>query len=219
MAGAVWTIERIKEGIDRYFEENGHYPTAVDFDETTYLPTARQVQRRFGGMQSLREHLGYTETNYTKGTARKVVYQNFVGRSLDAEDMLEMALVERFGEPYVHTQKRYYKLLKNRWDFFVYYQNGYMGIDIFSTSRTSYIMKNVHHKLLKYADVPPTVPIYFVVENKNITDDDIEKATFLSESLRKHSNIHVVTLNTFLEEVITRFEPLALPDGISLVLT
>ncbi len=218
MPDTIWDQELIQQGIERYFTEFGTYPTAVDFDEYPYLPSARQIQRRFGGMQKLRETLGYEATNYTKGDARQKVYSSFSARSINAEDMLEIELIKHFGEPYVHTQKRYYQQLKNRWDFFVYYKNGYMGIDIFSTSRKSYILRNVHHKLHKYKNVPASIPIYFVVENSSLTTDDVESAIFLSDLLRLQPNIHVLTLADFIGKVIPPMQALELPIDVKLVL-
>ncbi len=114
--------------------------------------------------------------------------------------------------------ERYYRLMKNRWDFFVYYQGGYFGIDIFSTSRKANIMKNIRHKLIKYADVPPSTQIYFVVDAPTLTDSDIQQSTQGSGALSKHPNINVILLQTFLSTVIARFSALPLPEGISLVL-
>lgn len=219
MRETIWTIETIQQGIDRYFTEYGHYPTAFDFDECAYLPSARQIQRKFGGLEALRKTLNLTEANYTKGDLRRTVYSKFATRSLEAEDALEIALVTHFGEPYVHTQKRYYRLMKNRWDFFVYYRGGYLGIDVFSTARKANIMNNIRHKLLKYADVPPTTQIFFIVDAPTLTDEDVNQAVKGSAALKKYPNITVVLLNTFLNAVMPQFHALQLPENIQLVLS
>ncbi len=218
MPKTIWTLESIQEGVDRYYNETGHYPTAIDFDECAYLPSARQVQRKFGGMENLRRSLGLLDINYTKGDLRRVIYDEFATRSLEAEDVLEVALVRHFGEPYVHTQKRYYKLMKNRWDFFVYYQGGYFGVDVFSTARKINLMKNVHHKLRKYADVPTSTDIYFVVDAPSLSDQDIVEVTGGQGLLSKHSNIKVVSLPTFLKSIINSYPSLKLPEGLVCVL-
>lgn len=66
-----WTLEVIREGINRYKEENGRLPTAWDFDRCDYLPSARQIQRSLGGLEKLRTDLGLDELNYTKGSLRQ----------------------------------------------------------------------------------------------------------------------------------------------------
>lgn len=136
MRETIWTIDVIKEGIEHFYQEHNRYPTAIDFDAVPYLPSARQIQRKFGGMENLRTTLGYKELNYTKGDLRRTAYDNFSTRSLSAEDRLEVALIDHFGELYVHTQKRYYRLMKNRWDFFVYYKEGLVLI---------FLVRRAHH--------------------------------------------------------------------------
>ncbi|MEO5499019.1 MAG: hypothetical protein ABIR46_00800, partial [Candidatus Saccharimonadales bacterium] len=173
MAATRWNLEVIKQGIDAYREEFGYFPTAFDFDKCSYLPSARQVQRSFGGLESLRTQLGYKELNYTKGALRRSrSIAGFTNGTL-AEDELEKLLIEFFGEPYVHTQKRYYKDHKNRYDFFIYYQEGYLGVDIFTTSRIEYIGPNLRHKITKYRNVPQSTPIIFVVASENLSSKDI----------------------------------------------
>lgn len=218
MRTTIWTIDTIGKGIERYYAEHEHYPTANDFDECAYLPSARQIQRKFGGLEALRTTLGLAEANYTKGDLRRAVFSGFSPRALAAEDQLEVALIKHFGEPYVHTQKRYYRLMKNRWDFFVYYRGGYFGIDIFSTSRRANIMNNIRHKLIKYADVPPTTKIFFIVDAPELTDNDIRQTIIGSKALAQHLNITVILLETFLATTIHQFQTLDLPDGVKLVL-
>jgi hypothetical protein len=207
-----WTLEKIKEGVDRYLLENDRLPTAWDYDKCPYLPSARQVQRAFGGLEALRGKLGYKELNYTKGTLRKVISKEGSVRGLEAEDYLEPILIKHFGEPYVHTQKRYYKKLKNRYDFFVYHLDGRFGIDVFTTQRHEYIGPNIRHKLKKYKEVPNDIPLYFVVVSDALTVGQIEKGTATARELSLYDNIKVVHLTSFLEQLPT-FKALDLPRG------
>jgi hypothetical protein len=48
-----WNNENIKAGFDRFITENGRLPTAYEIDDCSYLPSARQIQRRFGGLSNL----------------------------------------------------------------------------------------------------------------------------------------------------------------------
>lgn len=130
-----WTLEKIQSGIDRFRQENEILPTAYDFDRTPYLPSARQIQRAYGGLEALRTLLGYDELNYTKGLLRRTRSIAGYTDGTSAEDALELILINHFKEPYVHTQKRYFKDHRNRYDFFIYYKDGYLGVDIFTTSR------------------------------------------------------------------------------------
>jgi hypothetical protein len=212
-----WTLHKIRDGIDQFKAENGHMPTAFDFDRTVYLPSARQIQRAYGGLEALRKQLGYDELNYTKGDLRRLRSHTGHVEGTAAEDMLEQVLIAHFGEPYVHTQKRYYTDHKNRYDFFIYYRNGFMGIDIFTTKRIEYIGPNIRHKLIKYKNVPNTTPIYFVVASEKLTPAQVQTGTATARGLLQSPNIQVIHLSKFIEQLQT-FPPLDLPIDIKLVL-
>lgn len=134
-----------------------------------------------------------------------------------AEDALEVILIEHFGEPYVHTQKRYYKDHKNRYDFFVYFRHGYMGIDIFTTSRIEYIGPNIRHKLNKYRIIPAETPLYFIVASDTLTAEDVEKGAATARGLVDRPNIKVMHLSQFIT-IAMDIQPLKLPSDIKLVL-
>ena len=52
-----WTVNR-KEGFERFVQENGRLPSAVEIDAIDYLPSSRLIQRKFGGLERLRGALG-----------------------------------------------------------------------------------------------------------------------------------------------------------------
>lgn len=212
-----WTIEIIKAGIERFAHENGQFPTAWDFDRSPYLPSARQVQRAFGGLEQLRLQLGIIELNYTKGELRSTRSLEGSLRGTKAEDELEVLLIKKFGEPFVHTQKRYYKDHRNRYDFFIYYKNGYVGVDIFTTARTEYIGPNIRHKIPKYRNVPNDTPIWFVVDAPTLNDSDIRNGALTARELERMPNIHVGSLSQFLA-YIKGLEPLDPPRYIKTVI-
>lgn len=207
-----WTLETIKHGVERYRQEHGHLPTAWDFDRCEYLPSARQIQRPYGGLEKLRDQLGLTELNYTKGSLRQKISFEGISRGIEAEDLLEPILMDYFGEPFVHTQKKYYKKLKNRYDFFVYHHGGRFGVDVFSTERTEYIGPNIRHKLAKYANIPSDVPVYFVVSSSSLLPKDVEAGKQTARKLLELSHIDVVHMEEFLI-LIKSFTPLAIPAG------
>lgn len=212
-----WTIETIELGINRFVDERGHLPTAWDFDRSSYLPSARQIQRAYGGLEQLRKKLGINETNYTKGVLRRTRSLEGSMRGTKAEDDLEILLIDRFGEPFVHTQKRYYKEHRHRYDFFIYYKDGYLGVDVFTTARVEYIGPNIRHKIPKYRNIPPETPVWFVVVAPALTDDDIKKGTRSAKELTSLPNIHVGSLSQFLS-YISQLEPLDLPPHTKIVL-
>ena len=206
-----WTDELIKEGIDRFISEHGHMPTATEFSLVDYLPSARQIQRTHGGMAKLREKFGYQELDFTKGVLRKKIATAANKRGLDAEDYFEPLLVEHFGEPFVHVQKRYYKGSKNRYDFLIYSENRVFGIDIFTTDRHAYIGNNIRHKILRYKNAPPELAIYFVLIGTDIKPGELEAISNSISDLKKYPNMQILSESSFLE-LITAFEPLSIPS-------
>lgn len=207
-----WTLEVIREGVERFVHENNRPPTARDFDLTSYLPTSRQVQRAYGGMSKLRASLGYNELDYTKGPARSAIATQAGIRGVEAEEALEVILIEHFGEPFVHSQKRYIRGGKSRYDFYVYAYQYSFGIDVFTTDRQQYIDTNIRHKIKKYAETSLRIPIYFVLAGASFVDDDLMQAReVLLEG--KFPNIHLITLTDFIAYIQT-LQPLSPPIGI-----
>jgi hypothetical protein len=211
-----WTLETVREGIEKFILDHNRPPTAVDFDTTPYLPSARHIQRVFGGLAALRAALGYELQDFTKGTARSAIATAAGVRGVEAEEALELVLMQRFGEPYVHSQKRYIRGGKSRYDFFIYAKDYSFGVDIFATERREYIEKNVRHKIRKYAETSQRIPIYFVLAGESFTSDDTEPVEYM---MLRHTypNIHLMTLADFLIFIDT-LQPLARPAGIKSLL-
>lgn len=206
---SIWTQEVIKKGIERFILENSRPPTARDFDNCQYLPSARQIQRTYGGLPALRSLLGLEQLDFTKGDLRREIALKGYNDGLTAEENLELLLVAHFGEPYVHTQKRYGVHTKNRYDFFVYCRGECFAVDVFTTGRAEYIGTNIRHKIAKYQELG-TFAIYFVAAG-TYDDLSIQKAIKSLPSLISSPNIKVVSEEQFLKEMY-RKEPLRIPD-------
>lgn len=205
-----WNDTLIKTGIDKFIIENSRPPTAVDFDETSYLPSARQVQRRYGGLSKLREKFGYEKLDFTKGLLRSEISiaGNKVG--IEAEDYFEPILVKKFGEPFVHVQKRYLLGKKNKYDFVVYAKNKVFGVDIFTTQSPKYISSNVRHKIIRYKNAPSNMEIIFVVHG-NYDDQQIEGARSSISELKKYTNMLLYNESQFID-YINKVEELKIPN-------
>src|SRR3990167_9427156 len=70
-----WTLENLRDGLLYFYELNGRYPTAPEIDNFDYLPSSRQIQRKFGGLEKLRTLLGHTEVSFSKGVYRSRIAQ------------------------------------------------------------------------------------------------------------------------------------------------
>lgn len=101
-----WNLESLKEGIDRFKIENSRFPTVSDLDNVNYLPSARFIQMKFGGMVKLRKDLGYVDIHLGVGKYRSEIANQINKSGLEFEHEIEEFLINKFGEPFVHIQKR-----------------------------------------------------------------------------------------------------------------
>ncbi|MDP3935272.1 MAG: hypothetical protein Q8Q46_03600 [Candidatus Giovannonibacteria bacterium] len=92
-----WTKNKIKEGFDKFYQEHGRYPTALEIDAYVGLPSSRQMQRRFGGLPKLRQELNLDTLDFTKGSVRSQTAQYIGKRGLDFEKVVRKILVDKFG--------------------------------------------------------------------------------------------------------------------------
>ena len=207
----VWTIENIKIGLDRFISESGHLPTAYEVDDCPYLPSSRQIQRRFGGLSKLREQLGYDQIHLGRGSNRGDSSRKTGLRGGNAEDELEKLLVAKFGELFVQSEKRF-GVKRNRIDFLIYAKNALIGIDVFATDEKRTIIKNVAVKIPKYISFPSHIPLFFVVWSDAISDDEITNAVKNMSSMSRLPNLKVVGVNSMLS-YLENLEPLSPPNN------
>lgn len=78
--------------MEKYYNEFGRYPTAHDIDLYPYLPSSRQIQRRFGGLPELRKQLGIQITDYTRGRTRSNKAAIIGKRGLNYEKDIQMCV-------------------------------------------------------------------------------------------------------------------------------
>lgn len=209
MSNQKWSLELIKSGVELFVATHSRMPTARDFDHEDYLPSARQIQRNFGGLPTLREQLGYGKIDFTKGELRTKISRQASIDGINAEEYLEPLLVAKFGEPYVHTQKRYASGTKSRYDFFVYAKDLCFGVDVFTTSRSEYISTNVRHKIQKYK-LAPNVQTLFVTIGTNFSEDEINRAEESLPELATLPHLKLMNEEQFLS-YIEDLRPLPMP--------
>ncbi|MEK9172000.1 MAG: hypothetical protein AAB782_02085 [Patescibacteria group bacterium] len=189
-----WTIEKIKEGFERFRNEYGRLPMAPEIDKLEYLPSSRWIQKKLGGLEKLRSQLGYQDIHFGKGVFRSKIATRVNNRGRNVELALEKILREKFGEVFVHTE-RIFDTSKNRVDFYVYSPDGNFGIDIFYTETMRYLQSNINIKINKYHNFP--LQLFLVVANKNFRQEDLDKYANLKIKPMSQTT-KIVTLETLL---------------------
>ena len=171
MPNDLWTQEKIREGFERFRVEHDRLPTAPEIDALDYLPSSRQIQRKFGGLEKLRELLGYEDIHFGKGVFRSKIATRSNTKGRDTEIALEKILREKFGEVFVHTE-RIFDDSKNRVDFYIYSPDGNFGIDVFYTDTMRDLQKNINIKIDKYKNFPHQ--LFLAVGNGTFLQKDLD---------------------------------------------
>ncbi|MCA9342635.1 hypothetical protein KC950_01320 [Candidatus Saccharibacteria bacterium] len=52
-----WTKDELRAGFEKFKNINGRYPTSHEIDSFPYLPSARSIQRTFGGLVEIRQQV------------------------------------------------------------------------------------------------------------------------------------------------------------------
>jgi len=193
----MWNYEKIKAGFIRYYNENGHYPSALEIDHCPYLLTSRTIQRKWGGLEAIRQKMGLEITNYTKGEIRSTK-SVFIGkRGYLEENKLEVILQRYFGEVFVHSQKRIGQV---RADFFIYTPKSNFAIDIFCFEDKNCFLSDLNIKLKTYNGYPFSV-IYLPINHKYSTDDILKWVNNKKNKLP--TNQKVMSYEEFLKYIKT----------------
>jgi len=192
-----WTTESIKEGLERYNKENGHFPTALEIDKSGYLPSSRQIQRRFGGLLNFRKMSGHKITDFGSGQGRSEISKIAGARGLSGEKDVENFLVEHFGEEFVHVEKRW-GTLKQRLDFFVYNSKINFAVDVISPSSIHSLIVNLNNKIPRYSNF--IYELYFVVVGSEINQEKLDKLVKNKKKLLS-SNQHLLSQEVFYQKI------------------
>jgi hypothetical protein len=199
-----WTLEKVKEGFDRFFDAHNRYPAAYDVDDFDFLPSSRQIQRKFGGLVNLRKLLNLEIGNYTMGNegSRKASHINIRGKKY--ENILLDFLKEQFDEKFIHIERPIGNDHKDRYDFFVYAKPTNFAVDVFCTNDTRGVVNIMNMKENKYKRSIIIEDLYFVYFGDNINDGRIKKW----QTNRKNKfpvNWKIMNIEEFKKD-ISRFE-------------
>lgn len=189
-----WTTEQIKLGFDKYVKENDRLPTVTEIDKISYLPSSRQIQRAFGGLEKLRGVLGYSLTHFGKGESRSKIALRVNKNGKEAEALVKLILQEKFGKFFVHEQKPTYSGYKNRLDFFVFTPSGDFAVDVFCPRDIKTLQDEVNLKQRTYFKY--SGKLFLLAVNKDIRQEAIDKLV-QNKKNKLRNNIWICTFNEF----------------------
>ncbi len=200
------TLGKLREGLRRFNKEHGHHPTADEIDSCPYLPSARQIQRKFGGLKKLRNVLGLKDLDYRTGFHRQVTISKFLQLSITSEKETKEFLDKRYGEICVHEEKKYGEE-RNRVDFFVYAKQNF-AVEVFNTYSIRNLSKNLNIKLHRFSDFP--FKLYFVVTGGQFSQRFIDALISNKKNLPLLPNMKCLTVEEFKKECLHNLPPLSI---------
>lgn len=205
-----WTLEKVKEGFEKFYELHKRYPAAYDVDDFDFLPSSRQIQRKFGGLVNLRKLLGLKIENYTQGDERSTKIADFNSRGRKYENILYGLLKQKFDEKFIHVEKPIPKEngndlcgtynSKDRYDFYIYAKPNNFAIDVFCTVDERGVINIMNMKENKYLKSNIRDILYFIYFGDNVNQDRIKKW----QEKRKNklpSNWKIMNLEDFKKEL------------------
>lgn len=199
MSLETWTLEKIKRGFDKFYEIHNRYPTAYDVDDFDFLPSSRQIQRKFGGLVNLRKMLGLKVENYGQGKERTKIALRVNKKGKDCEKIILNLLKRNFNEKFIHIERPINSDYKNRCDFYIYAKPDNFIVDVFNASNFRVLVNVMNIKEKSYGKGDIKENIYFVYFG------EIEKAKICQWLLNKRNKfpIHwnIISFGEFREEI------------------
>ncbi|RJQ37598.1 hypothetical protein C4552_00340 [Candidatus Parcubacteria bacterium] len=199
-----WDDNRIREGFVRFFSEFGRYPTVLDIDSYDYLPSSKQLQRKYGGVKKLRELLGLDITDFTSGEVRSQMVSRIGKRALKVENDVRNKLIAHFGEFFVHEQRPHKLDSRSRLDFFVYHRDGEFGVDVFYAENRHSFVGCINQKERMYRDTK--IEVFLVYESEKVGPDDVDE--FLMHKKHRLAAQLKITDSINFHKAIQEYHPL-----------
>lgn len=200
-----WTLEKIRSGFNEFYKSQDRYPTALEIDQFKFLPSSRQIQRKFGGLKKLKEVLGLPidTQDFGKGLHRSNIARIIGVRGKSFERNIYSILVAKFGEMFVHAQKPFNDY-DNRIDFFIFCKDYKFGIDVFYPDNLHNLRGCVNLKQKTYKNL--NFDVIFLSTNPSISQIIIDNY-LINRKIPLTHNIKVYTLEKF-ELFISGLKPL-----------
>ncbi len=174
-----WELEELAAGLQHFFKERGRYPTATEVDDYPYLPSARSIERSFGGLVQLRKQLGLgTEHDFRIGLHSSKRAHTILDRAHTVEARVHAYLVKKFGREFVHREYFFTDDHRTRADFFVYDTEHGFCVDVFYPSTRRNLTGCLNIKLKKYRDISANLlpcPVIFLQMNEKLDRDELDR--------------------------------------------
>jgi hypothetical protein len=193
-------VDVYRDMINIFYEKNKRYPTALEFSHANLLPSARLIQRNYGGLKKFREFLGLPIADYTSGKPRTEKMKIITKRAKQYEQELFILIHKKYHKPddgFVverepvigGTDPENDIYAYKRADIAIHNYNTPRGeqksstfFDFFYASTKESFFGCVNLKIKKIKGLIPLKDITFVCTNPNFSKDDISSFTLPKNS-------------------------------------
>lgn len=194
------SLDDYRNAFEKFKNENGHYPSAIEIDATPYFPNCKTITRKFGGLVKLRSLLNLPngDIDHRTGERRILVATNKNLLAFNNELELYKLLVQKYGECNVHRQSPYVPDKMLRSDFKLFFPDGQsIFIDTFYPENKRSLSGCVSIKQNKLKNIDAKQQIYFAVMNKDMSQEFIDMYVSMKKN-KLPENIKVISYNTLM---------------------
>jgi hypothetical protein len=198
IGGKVWNRDDIKEGLERFYNDHGKYPTAAEIDSSQYLPSSRTIQRSFGGLVAFRKNIKLSgQSDFRSGEHSRERAATISKRAHLMEAKVYKYLQEAFSKEFVHREYFFTDDKRTRADFFVYDADKGFCVDVFYPNSRQNLIGCLNSKLDKYIDkYMRQYPVIYLQMNDEIEQDVLDDV-IKSKKRKLPQGQYLMTWNTF----------------------
>lgn len=200
-----WKLEELRAGLENFYTKHNRYPTAPEVDAHPYLPSARTIERSFGGLVELRKVLGLnTQSDFREGVHSSARARKINKRAHTVEQDVYAFLENRFGKQFVHSEFFFLDDKRTRADFFIYDSESGFCVDVFYPSDKRNLIGCLNSKLAKYQGPEMNqYPVIFLQMNKEL-DQELLDAVIKNKKKKLLKGHQLFTWDTFQKFCATR---------------
>ncbi len=208
-----WTLEELRAGLEDFYAKNNRYPTAPEVDAHPYLPSARSIERSFGGLVELRKTLGRdTQSDFREGAHSSARAYKINARAHKVEQEVYEFLTKCFGKQFVHREYFFLDDKRTRADFFVYDSTSGFCVDVFYPSDKRNLTGCLNSKLAKYQGSQMNqYPVIFLQMNKDLGQSALD--TLIANKQKKLLAGHQLLSWDSFKEFCGKRNPLKIQRG------
>lgn len=179
-------LDKHKAAVKDFIETKGFEPTALDFDSSNLLPTARTIQRTYGGLRQFRLLAGLKTVDFTTGQARTKKAKKAMKLSGEMETVIFQRLLDNLGSKRVSSPARVFLNNGKTVDFKIELNDKILLVDVFyPTTKPSFIgcvnIKNKKYSSKEESFYQYPYEIILVCLNKEVMVNTNSKLRVLNE--------------------------------------